>query len=295
VHKKFTSSYLLNGFEWLRGNLHTHSTNSDGETDPVTTAEHYARLGYDFLAITDHDFLTTTVELNGMDLIILPGAEITDTGPHVVVLGIPLLPAPSANRQEVLSSVAHQNGVSFLCHPNWEEHFNHCDQRLLETLHGYAGIEIVNHVCRILPGSGYAFDRWDRLLAKGRKVWGFANDDCHELKHAGRAWNVVQSVKREAGAVLDSLKAGRFYATTGITIESISWDSESIRIKAQNTSCILAYGDNQRLLKETLSDEIIFTLEENSCYSYVRFECLGCGGSAAWTQPFFVETDEDRF
>lgn len=41
----------------LKGALHTHSTCSDGELTPEEVVEVYSRLGFDFVALTDHDFL----------------------------------------------------------------------------------------------------------------------------------------------------------------------------------------------------------------------------------------------
>src|SRR3989442_1324587 len=40
---------------WLRGNLHAHTTFSDGVKDPAQLIAAYEALGYDFLAITDHE------------------------------------------------------------------------------------------------------------------------------------------------------------------------------------------------------------------------------------------------
>ena len=42
---------------WLRGNLHAHTTFSDGVKDPAQLIAGYEALGYDFLAITDHEDL----------------------------------------------------------------------------------------------------------------------------------------------------------------------------------------------------------------------------------------------
>jgi len=42
---------------WYRGNLHTHTTNSDGDESPEFVANGYDTNGYDFLAITDHNFV----------------------------------------------------------------------------------------------------------------------------------------------------------------------------------------------------------------------------------------------
>ena len=37
-----------------KGNLHTHSTRSDGGLSPERVCQLYRDLGYDFLSITDH-------------------------------------------------------------------------------------------------------------------------------------------------------------------------------------------------------------------------------------------------
>src|SRR5437867_7370821 len=42
---------------WLRGNLHAHTTYSDGVKTPQELLAEYETLGYDFLAITDHEGL----------------------------------------------------------------------------------------------------------------------------------------------------------------------------------------------------------------------------------------------
>ena len=39
---------------FYRGNLHTHSTLSDGTLPPEAVCAHYREAGYDFLALTDH-------------------------------------------------------------------------------------------------------------------------------------------------------------------------------------------------------------------------------------------------
>src|SRR2546425_11603219 len=42
---------------WLRGNLHAYTTYSDGVKTPQDLLAEYEALGYDFLAITDHEDL----------------------------------------------------------------------------------------------------------------------------------------------------------------------------------------------------------------------------------------------
>ena len=43
---------------WLKGNLHTHTTNSDGDESPEHVAEWYHEHGYDWLCLSDHNHLT---------------------------------------------------------------------------------------------------------------------------------------------------------------------------------------------------------------------------------------------
>ena len=42
------------GNTWYKGNLHTHTTRSDGRKTPEDTIALYRQNGYDFLAMTDH-------------------------------------------------------------------------------------------------------------------------------------------------------------------------------------------------------------------------------------------------
>ena len=42
------------GRKWFKGNLHMHTTESDGALTPAEAAALYAENGYDFIARTDH-------------------------------------------------------------------------------------------------------------------------------------------------------------------------------------------------------------------------------------------------
>ena len=57
---------------YKKGNLHTHTTWSDGMHTPKETAEHYRSQGYDFLALTDHWVYGIHPELNRDDFLLFP-------------------------------------------------------------------------------------------------------------------------------------------------------------------------------------------------------------------------------
>lgn len=64
------------GGDWFKGNIHTHTTNSDGQMTPEQMVHRYEGAGYDFLAITDHGILTGTKELSNPGFLLIPGEEI---------------------------------------------------------------------------------------------------------------------------------------------------------------------------------------------------------------------------
>src|SRR5262249_10867139 len=63
-----------------RGNLHAHSSKSDGDRPPDAVYKWYREHGYAFLAITDHNALTLPAhrgEIEGPDFAVIAGEEIT--------------------------------------------------------------------------------------------------------------------------------------------------------------------------------------------------------------------------
>ena len=62
---------------WYKGNLHSHTTNSDGAWTPDEAAENYKANGYAFLCLSDHNLYTDYRYKYNSDLfLILPGTEI---------------------------------------------------------------------------------------------------------------------------------------------------------------------------------------------------------------------------
>src|SRR5450432_4204686 len=58
VNPPIDDSVLLNAEpRWFKGNLHTHSLWSDGNDYPEMIVDWYARHGYRFLALSDHNVL----------------------------------------------------------------------------------------------------------------------------------------------------------------------------------------------------------------------------------------------
>lgn len=275
---------------WLRGNLHAHTTASDGQQPVQKVIDDYAALGHDFLMISDHDIVTGAkdyAKLDARGLVLIPGNEISNRGPHLLHVNATQFVAPDGDRQKVVDAINAGPGFAVFNHPNWLADFNHCSIENLALWHGYVGIEIFNGVIGRLDGSPLATDKWDKLLSAGRRIWGFANDDSHAAKiDLGLGWNVVATANRSVRGILTALRRGSFYASTGVTITDIAVQGNRILVQTKDADRIVAVRDVGKEFAWT--DAKTLTVEVPAGAKYVRFECRGRGGRTAWTQPFFV-------
>ncbi|MFP4500676.1 MAG: CehA/McbA family metallohydrolase [Candidatus Hydrogenedentota bacterium] len=281
--------YSAEHLPWLRGNLHAHTTLSDGALEPQALVDAYAALGHDFLMISDHDHFTKVRALDGRGMALIPGNEITAYGVHLLHVNAHRRISPDKDRQRIIDAINTDGGFCVVNHPNWLEQYNHCDQELLHTWQDYTGIEIYNGDIRGASGSPYAMDRWDMVLASGRRVWGFANDDAHTAREHGLGWNSVQCDSRKPAHIVRALRAGRFCASTGVAITAVHVDGATIRIETDNAQRIHTVTDLGRVVATCDAAAAEFTVSEDFPYTYVRFECHGPRDYMGWTQPFFVE------
>lgn len=284
----------LAGGAWLRGNLHTHTTRSDGQRDPQAVIDDYAARGYQFLMISDHDKFASAEFLAGFEprgMVLLPGNEVTSKGPHMLQIGGTSQLDPDGDRQVVITAGNAQGALIVANHPRWFPRYNHCSQELLEGWQNYVGLEIYNGVIGRLDGSPYAVDNWDMLLATGRRLWGFATDDSHKADgDVGLGWVMVYTADRSVAGIMQAMQAGRFYSSTGVIIKDIRVTGNRIAIETENADRIIALRDTARRFK--ISDGPRLELEITDEFAkYVRFECYGKGEGMAWTQPFFVQRD----
>ena len=95
----------LTGGEWLRGNLHTHTRQSDGAASPQEVIDDYARRGYGFLMLSDHDVYTSEAmyrQWESRGLILIPGNELAG-GPHLLHLDADRKVVSRPSRQEMIN------------------------------------------------------------------------------------------------------------------------------------------------------------------------------------------------
>ena len=300
---RFDNPFTETGY-WLKGNLHTHTTVSDGVRSPQNCVDHYAENGFDFLSITDHGSVVDPSGLNSRNMILIPGEELclgrsrAGSTFHLVLLGLKqALPFKDFNHDEnpqrAIDMVDNLGGLTILAHPYWSG-LQHMD---LLQLKGYFGVEIYNTSCEVYRGTGYSRSHIDGLLADGRNVKIFATDDHHgapePLKQSDScgAWIMVKSKERDPKSILDSIKNGYFYASNGPEFKKISIEDGIIHVETSPVRHITFYS--------TPSLGSRFTAERGNLTSYsyhgregeayVRVEATDETGRTAWSNPIFVE------
>ena len=76
--------------QWLAGTLHAHGPRTGGRRASQVILDGYAKRGYAFVMIAEHDEYTTLADyaaLNGHGMVLIPGSELTTAGPHLMHVG----------------------------------------------------------------------------------------------------------------------------------------------------------------------------------------------------------------
>ncbi len=221
---------------FYKGNLHTHSTLSDGRLAPEAICRLYADLGYDFIALTDHFMqqynfpLADTRAFRTETFTTLLGAELhtgqTELGQlwHILAVGLPLdflPPPPEETGPEITARALAAGAYVAVAHPAWY-HLTEVDILSLGT--DVHAIEIYNgtsHDHNDAPDSWYIMDV---LTERGYRYSACATDDTHARSSrydVGLGWVQVKSEVLEPDALLAALKAGHYYSSTGPQIFDI--------------------------------------------------------------------------
>jgi hypothetical protein len=242
------------GGRYFKGNLHTHTLNSDGDSTPDDVVRWYREHGYHFVTITDHNYLTSVDGLNALHgadqkFLVMKGEEVTDrlgNKPiHINGLDpIGLIKPPGGTSvvdmvQKMIDAIRAARGVPSVNHPNygWAISADELAQlqrtRLFEV---YNGHPLVNN----LGGGGVPGleEVWDRMLSSGKLLYGIAVDDAHYFKRPedktaprpGQGWVYVRAQTLESRALVDALERGDFYSSTGVELQSVTATATALTV-----------------------------------------------------------------
>lgn len=289
----FSSPFEQPG-HWFKGNLHTHSTQSDGLLSPDEVIAWYRSRGYDFVALSDHWFYARG-EAADQDFITLSAAEVQGSRYHLLSLGLSELPPRewAEQRQSVIDHLKAQGALCYIAHPYWTGQ----NSTEIQELHSLDGLEVFNAVCEASRGTGYARVHWDDCLSAGLRLTGLAVDDSH-WRHdwEGIGYVMVRSRALDESSILQALAQGYFYSSTGPVIEDLRvvtshHGQPELYVRCSPCQEIIFYaaGSRGQRFVAASGDRLTYArLPIQSEQVYVRVECRDHGSGCAWSNPVYV-------
>ena len=344
---------------WYRGNTHSHSTYSDGDTDVKDVIKWYHDNDYQFLFVTDHNFPLDpdSIKLGftkRSDFILIPGNEVTEEVVHTNALyttkflptiryyGRKLrngeisesefqsLPKTKAGILTIhVDSILEVGGLPVLNHPNFLSGLQVADilpVRELKHIELFNGHPLVYNWGNEIHSA--VETKWDSLLIHGKLLYGIASDDFHQLKkigrefaNPGRGWIMVKSFSLSSQDIMNAIKSGEFYSSTGVFLKEYIAENNDIRVVVDEKATLYELnlgrnyprknfndatpgftiefiGYNGKILKSEKSLKAKYKMHPNDKYVRVRISySIDHQGNFdtyyAWTQP--IETEKGFF
>lgn len=284
---------------WLRGSLHIHSNFSKCGWHSIPEVA-LAYRDYDFVAVTDHDRITTETE-QLQNHVIFRGFEVSGAR-HMLLVEMPLSMGQQLDNtfsvshySELARQTVENGGLAVINHPTRLAGQHWSDEEILSMEH-VDGLEIFS-------GDGIhveedtAFPLWDKMLSAGKRLWGFGNDDFHHWGQERRVWNVVNAAEHSKQSILDALRRGDFYVSSGYGFDSIQTQGDTITFHLKGGSPLFEnaykyltlFGENGHVLAEKTGRFMEFSYKALGNEGYIRAEVYMSGGYGGFSQPIFIE------
>lgn len=292
---------------WQRANFHTHtliqSPFNECDHTPAETVDAYNRLGYDIVALTNHNYITehpvdkqhVSAYEHGYNLLKYHKV-VFDT--ERVMRFDHLLPILASQRQWQLDILAHECDFMQLNHPLRTPLTS---DDMMRKLSGYMIMELDS-------GRSTECEYWDVALSAGHYSFGLANDDLHYPDRSdkiARRCSFLASPTATWEDICRTLKEGAYYSMRIPDYGNGDWrvkyakNRELPRITAigitDNTTIYMAlsksaerivvFGQDHRMLRATTdADSIYYTLPTDE--PYARLVAYFSTGEVIYTNPF---------
>jgi hypothetical protein len=300
------SAFNAPGTFW-RGNLHTHSDLSDGALPPEEVCRRYKAEGYDFIALTEHFIghfnypIANTVPYRDDSFTTILGAELhsgaMENGElwHILAVGLPSDFAPS-NTPNFVPIADQETGPQIAAraraagafvtipHPQWSG-MTMEDARSITAAHA---VEIYNHGCAVecdrADGGFYA----DLLMSEGRDVMLIATDDAHfSVPDAFGGWVMVKAEANDPDLLLEALKLGDFYASTGPELRGVEVTEDEVIVTCSAASFVAVQGHGSVCpsVHGASMTRAVIPRSRLRNSPWIRVTVIDAAGKRAWSNP----------
>jgi len=313
-----TTIFLDGSKRKYKGNIHTHSTRSDGQYEPEIVIQAYKDKGYDFMCLSDHEIYWKSKAFDSEQFILLSGYEMAcemsfrETGQQYHIHGLLDQSLGSADEfahdeehikpdyaglatiQALIDEMIAKGNLVIMNHPTW----SHNKPEDLLQLQGYTAIEIYNHQSELDEAVGYGVHHWDYLLNHGRKVFAIAADDAHRgpmdtaISEFFGGWITVEAEQLQQEVIITAIKKGSYYSSNGPAIYDLRVEDSQIHIECSPVKFIKFITQpyhGRTIFNEDASPVLHASFPITGSERYVRVECVDFEGNIAWSNPIFPD------
>ena len=289
------------GGRWYKGNLHAHSTLSDGALAFDEVVKMYRQAGYDFLAVTDHWIPSETVE--DPDFLLLAGCEYDavrreqyykrqrDIRYDINGIGFTLPPQVEQNAgwdgQMIVDAILKAGGLAFYNHPAWLR--NRAEDIL--PIEGLSGIEIYNTFTGMAPHFTlpYSGPVLDELAFGGKLLPAIATDDPHDYQGEQlKSYILLNAASLCYQDVMEALRQGKFLATQGPWL-SVAVHDSVVYVETTPVACVRLISDSWMSCQRTGEGITALEFPIPADASYIRVEAEDEQGRTAWSSPIALQ------
>ncbi len=293
---------------FFKGNIHSHTIHSDGHWKPEKSVKKYKEAGYDFMAITDHNLYSRYTEFDDDQFIVIPGFEGNVALPkddlrqfHVVYLDEQSdwshhtqVQVPHVKTIEevntYIKSITDKGFIAMLAHPTWSLT---PPEQVMQIEH-IQFLEVFNTGCDVLENLGQDYRVWESVIRNGKPLWGVAVDDNHNEKKGIESdsfggWICVKAKSLNRQDILDAMKIGSFYASTGPVVEACFVEDGVVHVVCDGVSKLFI-NDHQRH-SHVYQDHNIYTYQFDVSHwnaSFILVTLVDSNGNRAWINPIYL-------
>ena len=300
-----------------KGNIHTHTSWSDGDSLPEVVYRWYRDHGYNFLAVTDHNSRTDPLQFKSIErkksFVLIPGEEVTmmGAGRQVHVNALCTKATIGGHHAEhqgeslawAVQKIREQGGVALVNHPNFDWSLTANDvaaargAQLLEIASGHPWVHTEGDATH---QSHEAI--WDAMLTQGEAFAGVAVDDSHHFRRPGkdpahlalpgRAWIEVFADAPDRDQICAALAKGSLYSSTGVVIRRIAVKDDTYVVALGRADAKVEFIGRDGVILQTGAPDA----DGNATYRlvgtevYVRARITAADGKQAWTQASRLAT-----
>ena len=316
-----------------KGNLHSHTTNSDGHLTPEESVAMFKAHGYHFLCLSEHDHYTDLrQQFNTDDFILLPGLESSavlldsEESRHRIkvhhmhgILGTAamqaqaehhfshgeVLPPPvavgtwdgAAVAQQLSDTLRSYGCIVTYNHPMWSR----VEPQEFRDVEGVFALEIYNYDTVNESGTGADTTYWDLILRSGRQMFAFASDDNHNenlFDDSCGGWIMVTAPALTHDAIIEAMLRGDYYSSAGPEI--YGWGVKDDRVWVECSACervnFVAGGfinAGTTVIAHSRDGLRRAEFPLRGDETYVRVECVDYAGKTAWSNAIFLKKSGD--